>query len=172
VRAIDLDLAEVFEPSIRAIFGDRNPLEALDAYVDLDEYALLHGASRWARGEAVAADGERPEPGDGRVTPDVARLWRGILLRRPSWRAVAELRRDSRSGSSRGQVEAELRRDHDGTVRLDLAETDGRPENPLLAEGQLIVAHRDGSLDAAPLSALLERLPASVTVGRAYERVG
>jgi len=48
VRAIDLDLAEVFRPSIMAIFGDASPAEALAHYVDLDEYALLHQAALWA----------------------------------------------------------------------------------------------------------------------------
>ena len=38
VRAIDLDLGEVFGPSIRAIFGDGSPAERLRAYADLDEY--------------------------------------------------------------------------------------------------------------------------------------
>jgi HD superfamily phosphohydrolase len=36
VRAIDLDLAEVFAPSIRAIFGDGSPAEQLGSYADLD----------------------------------------------------------------------------------------------------------------------------------------
>ncbi|MEX1169049.1 MAG: HD domain-containing protein, partial [Chloroflexota bacterium] len=54
VRAIDLDLAEVFGVSVRAIFGDGSPAERLAAYADLDEYALLHQAARWARGEDVA----------------------------------------------------------------------------------------------------------------------
>ena len=59
VRAIDLDLGEVFGPSIRAIFGDASPAEALAAYLDLDEYALLHQAALWVRGEALS---ERPRP--------------------------------------------------------------------------------------------------------------
>ncbi|MEA2520138.1 MAG: uncharacterized protein QOF49_2218, partial [Chloroflexota bacterium] len=83
VRAIDLDLADVFAPSIAAIFGEHDPLEALDEFLALDEYALLHQAARWARGEMLA---EAPTPGSGRVTPRVGRLWRGILLRRPGWR--------------------------------------------------------------------------------------
>ena len=45
VRAIDLDLAEVFAPSIRAVFGDGSPAERLGAFADLDEYALLHQAA-------------------------------------------------------------------------------------------------------------------------------
>ena len=89
VRAIDLDLGDVFGPSIRAIFGDASPAEALSAYVDLDEYALIHQAALWTRGEAVADD---PAPGDGHVTPGVAAGWRAILLRQPRWRAEAEVR--------------------------------------------------------------------------------
>ena len=46
VRAIDLDLEEVFAPSIRAVFGDGSPAERLGAFADLDEYALLHQAAR------------------------------------------------------------------------------------------------------------------------------
>ncbi|MGZ3632482.1 MAG: HD domain-containing protein [Candidatus Limnocylindrales bacterium] len=173
VRAIDLDLEEVFGPSIRALFGDADPLEALEAYADLDEYALLHQASRWARGERLSA---APTAGDGRVTPRVGALWRGILLRRPTWHAVREVRRDSRGGHDRASVEAELRAvlgpDAAGAeVRLDLAEADARPQNPLAVTGQLLIARRDGSLDPSGLGELLERLPAVVVVGRAYRRV-
>jgi HD superfamily phosphohydrolase len=174
VRAIDLDLAEAFAPAIDALFGQRNPLEHLAAYADLDEYALLHQAARWARGEDVSED---VAPGDGRVTPAVAALWRGILLRRPTWRTVREVRRDSRGGLSQAEIEEQLRTEMgdagaNGRLRLDLAVTDARPQNPILPEGQLIVARRDGTLDSAPLESLLERLPAVVVVGRAYERVG
>ena len=59
----------------------------------------------------------------------------------------------------------------DGRCRLDLALADGRPQNPLLVAGQLIVARRDGGLDEDALGELLERVPALVVVGRAYERV-
>ncbi len=50
VRAIDLDLAEVFEASVAAIFGVASPADALGAYANLDEYALLHRAALWSRG--------------------------------------------------------------------------------------------------------------------------
>jgi uncharacterized protein len=91
VRAIDLDMADVFRPSVQAIFGDGSPADDLSHYADLDEYALLHQAALWARGEALS---EHPEPGDGKVTPRVGRGWQAILLRRPRWHAEAELRRD------------------------------------------------------------------------------
>ena len=149
VRAIDLDLAEVFGPSIDAIFGVADPLERLAEYLALDEYALLHQAALWARGEMLA---DAPAPGDGRVTPRIGELWRGILLRRPSWRAVHELRRHLRAEDlGRGAVErlrAELLDGRDGPaaggsaaggseLRVDLAEADSGPYDPLDTEGQL-----------------------------------
>ena len=187
VRAIDLDLEEVFAPSIRAIHGEDNPLDDLAAYAALEEYALLHQASLWAAGRSLDP---APAPGSGLVTPEVGRLWRGILLRSPTWRAIAEVRRDSRFGGTREDARAELQasveaylatlprspraaaRDADDstTVRLDLAEADGRPQNPLHAHGSLIIARRDGTLDPALLDDLLQRLPAVVVTGRAYVR--
>ena len=181
VRAIDLDLEEVFAPSIRAIHGEANPLDDLTAYAALEEYALLHQASLWAAGRSLAP---HPAPGSGQVTPEVGRLWRGILLRSPTWRAIAEVRRDSRFGGTREDAEAELRASADafvaaslaGTgapapvIRFDLAEADGRPQNPLHAHGSLIIARRDGTLDPALLDDLLQRLPAVVVTGRAYVR--
>ena len=92
VRAIDLDLGEVFGPSIRAIFGEGSPGDRLAAYADLDEYGLLHQAARWARGEAIA---ERP--GAGRRDRDPGRRRR--LAGDPAAQAdVARPRR--RSGPS------------------------------------------------------------------------
>jgi len=177
VRAIDLDLEEVFAPSIRAIHGDGNPLDDLAAYAALEEYALLHQASLWAAGRSLERD---PAPGSGCVTPEVGRLWRGILLRSPTWRAIAEVRRDSRFGGTRADAEAELRAlalayitassGPAPTIHYDLAEADGRPQNPLHAHGSLIIARRDGTLDPALLDTLLERLPAVVVTGRAYVR--
>src|SRR5215212_4303283 len=85
VRAIDLDLGEVFQPAIAALFGDDSPADRLADYVDLDEYALLHQAARWARGEDVIDGAGGGEPGGLRVSPGVADGWNGILLRRPRW---------------------------------------------------------------------------------------
>ena len=107
VRAIDLDLGEVFGPSIRAIFGEGSPADRLAAYADLDEYGLLHQAARWARGEAIA---ERPVPGDSTVTKDVADGWQAILLRKPTWRSEAEIRAEYEAGGRPEALDREPRR--------------------------------------------------------------
>jgi hypothetical protein len=165
VRAIDLDLAEVFGPSIRAIFGDASPVEALSAYADLDEYALIHQAALWSRGEWV---GENPVSGDGRVTADVADGWRAILLRRPRWRAEAEVRIEYERDPPSAQIGA-LGAAVPGVVAIDLSVVDARPADDAATDALLAIEGRSGR-PAMPLSVALARLPAYALVARRYRR--
>jgi len=167
VRAIDLDLAEVFGPSIAAIAGERSPADDLRAYADLDEYALLHQAARWARGEDVSFT---PAPGDGRVTPAAAATWRRILLRRPRWHAEAEIRVTFEEGAWPADEIAELGEPEPGRVAIDLAIVDARPADATETDSRLAVAGRDGR-PTRPLSAWLDRLPAFALIGRRFRRV-
>jgi len=166
VRAIDLDLADVFGPSIRAIFGDRSPADALDAYVDLDEYALLHRAARWTRGEQLAAS---PVPGDGSVTAEVAEVWRAVLLRRPRWRSEAELRLEYEDGARPDDAIAALGSAEPGRVAIDLAVVDARPADATATDSLLAVEARDGS--SLSLARSLGRLPACALIARRYRRL-
>jgi HD superfamily phosphohydrolase len=167
VRAIDLDLAEVFRPSIQAIFGEGSPADALDDYLDLDEYALLHRAARWTRGDSVAADAT---PGDGQVTPAVADAWRAVLLRRPSWRSEAELRVEYEAGKRPDDELAVLGASVPGRVAIDYATVDARPADATATDSLLAVEARDGS--SLSLARSLARLPAYATIARRYRRIG
>ncbi len=165
VRAIDLDLTDVFASSIRAVFGDASPAERLGAFADLDEYALLHQAALWARGERLS---RQPVPGDGTVTAAVAEGWRAILLRRPRWRSEHEVRIESATGDWPAAALAELGDAVADEVRIDLTGIDARPgagKRPALA-----IERRDGgpgpSVDEA-----LSRLPAWLLLGRRYRRI-
>jgi HD superfamily phosphohydrolase len=164
VRAIDLDLAEVFQPAVEALFGDDSPADRLAAYVDLDEYALLHQAARWARGEDVLEDGARGEPGGLRVARVVADGWRGILLRRPGWRAEAEIRAAYEAGDEPEAAIASLGADEPGSTTIDLAVVDARPGG----EGRLAIEARDGS--AIEVRDALARVPGFALIGRRYRR--
>ncbi|HET9344260.1 MAG TPA: HD domain-containing protein [Candidatus Limnocylindrales bacterium] len=166
VRAIDLDLAEVFGPSIGAMFGEGSPVEQLSAYADLDEYALLHQAARWARGESVAAS---PSPGDGCVTPSVAEGWRAVLLRQPRWRADAEIRAEYEPGERPDELIATLGAAEEGRVAIDVAVVDARPAGATATDSLLALEARDGT----PLSIAraLGRLPAYAMIARRYRRV-
>jgi HD superfamily phosphohydrolase len=165
VRGIDLDLADAFAPSIRAIFGDGSPVDDLGRYADLDEYALLHQAARWGRGEDVVLT---PAPGDGRVAPHVAGIWRRILLRRPRWRAEAEVRAEYEVGPPPAEATATLGEGVPGRVAIDLAIVDARPSGDE-ANARLAIAGREGR-PSQPLSAWLDRLPAFALIGRRYVR--
>jgi hypothetical protein len=167
VRAIDLDLGEVFAPSIRALFGDASPSDDLAGYADLDEYALLHQAARWARGEAVAPDGDA-RPGDGRVSPAVAEGWRGILLRRPRWRAEAEVRAAYEEGGFPTDEVDSLGATEPGRVAIDLATVDARMGDAA-ASGLLVIEGRDGAV--VPLSRAIPRVPGWALIARRYRRL-
>jgi HD superfamily phosphohydrolase len=165
VRAIDLDLGEVFGPSIRAIFGEGSPADRLGAFADLDEYGLLHQAARWARGEAVAPS---PLPGDSTVTPDVAEGWQAILLRKPTWRSEAEIRAEYEAGGRPDALIATLGTAEPGRVAIDLAEVDARPADAASTDGLLALETRDGG--SPSLSAALASIPAWWLIGRRYRR--
>lgn len=169
VRAIDLDLAEVFGVSVRAIFGEGSPAERLSAYADLDEYALLHQAARWARGVDVAGAAGGPEPvaGDGRVLANVAEAWRGILLRQPTWRAEAEVRAEYEAGERPEALIASLGSPSDG-VAIDLAVVDARPADATATDRLLGLESRDGR--TMSVSAALASIPAYWLIGRRYRR--
>ena len=156
----------MFGPSIEAIFGDRSPVDALSAYADLDEYALLHQAALWARGEAVAA---RPSAGDGTVSAAVADAWRGILLRRPRWRADAEERAEYEPDGYPTALVDSLGAPEPGRVAIDLAIVDARPADATETDSLLAIEGQDGRL-APPLSRSLARLPAYSLIARRYVR--
>jgi hypothetical protein len=174
VRAIDLDLAAVFGMSIRAIFGDGSPVERLAAYADLDEYALLHQAARWARGEDVGEPGGPFEPGlapSPRLPREIADAWRAILLRRPTWRSETEIRAEYEAGAEPTMLIAGLGDAIPGQVAIDLAVVDARPAD--VAPGatpRLALEMRDGSGEPS-LAEALARLPGYALIGRRYRRV-
>lgn len=157
VRAIDLDLADVFGPSIRAIFGDDSPAERLGAYADLDEYALLHQAARWARGIDV-----------DRVGREVADGWRAILLRQPTWRSEAEVRAEYEPGEDPADLIASLGVPEPGVVAIDLAVVDARPADPVSTDAMLALEGRDGG--ALSIAEALHSIPAYWLIGRRYRR--
>jgi HD superfamily phosphohydrolase len=167
VRAIDLDLGEVFAPSVSAIFGDRSPVERLGDYADLDEYALLHQAARWSRGQDIAESGTS-RPGDSRVERQVADGWRGILLRRPRWRVDGEVRAEYEAGAFPDGAVASLGPAESGRVAIDLAMVDARLPDDQAARC-LTVHRRDGSTPA--LSQALPRIPGYALIARRYRRI-
>jgi hypothetical protein len=157
VRAIDLDLADVFGPSVRAIFGHESPIDRLAAYADLDEYALLHQAARWARGEDV-----------DQVGTAIADAWRAILLRQPTWRSDAEVRAEYGADGHPADLVASLGPPEPGRVAIDEAIVDARPADADRADALLALVGRDGSW--LSLSTALGSIPPYWLIARRYRR--
>jgi uncharacterized protein len=75
VRRIDLQLREVFRPTLELLLGG-NPLERLDRYLGLTEWSLLSDVDRWARGDG---DRHRRELGEA---------WAAVVARKLKWKLI------------------------------------------------------------------------------------
>src|SRR2546425_67143 len=75
VRRIDLQLREVFRPTVELILGG-NPLERLDDYLMFTEWALLSEVNRWVLGDG---DARRRELG---------KAWADVVARKLKWRLL------------------------------------------------------------------------------------
>jgi HD superfamily phosphohydrolase len=166
VRGIDLDMKVAFAPSIRAIFGDHSPADDLASYLELDEYALLHQAARWARGQDLAVN---PQPKDGTVTPEVAEAWRAILFRNPRWHLEEEIRADYETPTVPQSLLDQLGPAIPGEVEIDLGLCDPRHVEGDAADQLLAIEGHDGRA-AIPISTLLLKLPLLSVVARRYRR--
>ena len=98
------------------------------------------------------------------MTRAVADGWRGILLRRPRWRAEAEIRVAYEAGDEPEAAIASLGVAEPGSVAIDRAIVDARPTG----NHRLVIEGRDGR--EVPLAQALERVPAFSMIGRRYRR--
>ena len=146
VRAIDLDLAEVFAPSILAVFGDGSPAERLGGV--RGPRRVRAAAPGGAAGRAASACRPRPHPATGRSRAEIADGWRAILLRRPRWRAEHEVRVESATREWPAATLAELGDEEPGRVVLDLTGVDARPGADRPADARHRAARRRAGADA------------------------
>ena len=102
------------------------------------------------------------------MTPAVADGWRAILLRRPRWRAEAEVRAEYEPGARPDRAIASLGPAEPGRVAIDLAAVDARPADATATDSLLAVEGRDGS--SLSLARALGRLPAYAMIARRYRR--
>jgi HD superfamily phosphohydrolase len=166
VRGIDLDMKEAFAPGIRAIFGDVSPADHLAAFLELDEYTLLHQAARWARGQDLSLN---PQPRDGTVTAAVADAWRAVLFRSPRWQMEEEIRLDLFEEPLPADLAARLGTSTPGEVEIDVAYCDPRHVEGDAAD-RLLAVEGQGGGSARPISSLLLKLPLFSVVARRYRR--
>ena len=89
-------------------------------------------------------------------------------MRRPTWRAEAEIRAEYERDGRPEALVASLGQAEPGLVAIDLAEVDARPSDAASTDGLLALEMRDGS--SASLAAALASIPAYWLIGRRYRR--
>ena len=137
VRRIDLQLREVFRPTLELLLGG-NPLERLDRFQTLTEWSLLSDVDRWVHGGG--ADGERRELGEA---------WADVVARRLKWKLIYQGHTDARDIPSQAlsvtrQEFAQQIREHlparlrEIVFEVDVAAQESRAFNPMTETADIL----------------------------------
>jgi uncharacterized protein len=136
VRRIDLQLREVFRPTVDLILGG-NPLDRLDVFQQLTEWSLLSDVDGWARGDH---DPTRRELGNA---------WADVVARRLKWKLIYQGHTEARdlpSGSLSLTREDFARRLREGlpaklrdiVFEVDVAAQESRAFNPMTETADIV----------------------------------
>ncbi len=77
VRAIDVELADLFKESADLLYPYGNPIDSLDEYLRFTDWSLITDVGSWDRSDDPKKRAAAPK-------------WRALLDRRISWRMIAE----------------------------------------------------------------------------------
>ncbi len=166
-RALDLHLQEIFRETMDFILT-RNPLEALDDYLHLDEWHLFHTVRGW-------------KPDDNAVKRRLGREWEKLYNRQVKWKmsystefSVDQLQRGTRFSDAL-DYERQVREYLPKTLknialRVDLATQDPRPVNPMAHSGKSVNIFNPatGCTSREPLKDLYRFIPARVVHFRIF----
>jgi uncharacterized protein len=169
VRRIDLQLREIFAPTVDLLLGG-NPLQRLDSFQRLNEWQLLSEVDRWARGEGTAEERE------------LGRAWAELVARRLKWRLVysgyAEARdvpsgamtltREEFASRIRERLRPELR---DLEFEVDVAAQESRAFNPMMEDQDILFYDPlEDSYQHSRVLDLFRRLPVRMALFRIFAR--
>ncbi len=136
VRRIDLQMREVFRPTIDLLLGG-NPLESLERYQALTEWSLLSDVHRWSLGEGNAEQRE------------LGLAWSDVVARKLKWKLIYQGHTDARDipagalSVTRDQFAQELRERLPGRLRgiafeVDVAAQESRAFNPMTETADIL----------------------------------
>jgi HD superfamily phosphohydrolase len=169
VRRIDLQLREIFRPTVNLLLGG-NPLDRLDRYEQLTEWFLMSEVDRWARGEG---DAERKELGQA---------WADAVARKLKWKLVYEglsEARDVPTGTlmlNRSEFAARIRAKLPSVMRkiefeVDVAAQESRAFNPLTETSDILFYEPlEGTYQQSRVLDLFRRLPVRMALFRIFAR--
>src|SRR6266568_1861258 len=166
VRRIDLQLREVFRPTLALLLGG-NPLERLDSYQSLTEWSLLSDVDRWAR----EGEGDRLELG---------RAWAAIVARKLKWKLVYQGLSDARdvpAGAfrvTRQEFASRIRAQLPERLRaiefeVDVAAQESRAFNPMTETADILFYEPlEGSYQQSRVLDIFKRLPVRMALLRIF----
>jgi len=169
VRRIDLQLREVFRPTLDRLLGG-NPLHNLERYRGLTEWSLLSDVDRWAAGAGDEAQRE------------LGQAWAAVVARRLKWKLIYQGHTDARdipSGAlsvTRDQFARELR-DHlpaglrDTQFEVDVAAQESRAFNPMTETADILFFDPlEDRYQQSRVLDLFKRLPVRMALFRIFAR--
>ncbi len=169
VRRIDLQLREVFRPTIELVL-EGNPLDRLDRYQMLTEWSLMSEVDRWARGDV---DAQRRELGHG---------WADAVARKLKWKLIYQGHTDARdipSGAlsvTREEFARELRERLPERMRgiefeVDVAAQESRAFNPMTETADILFYEPlEDRYQQSRVLDLFKRLPVRMALFRIFAR--
>jgi hypothetical protein len=169
VRRIDLQLREVFRPTVELILGG-NPLERLDDYLMFTEWALLTEVNRWALGV-----------GDARQE-ELGKAWADVVARKLKWRLIYQghtdaaevmgaaltVTREEFAGQLRERLPAKLSQIE---FEVDVAAQESRAFNPITETADILLYDPlEDRYQQSRVLDLFRRLPVRMTLFRIFAR--
>jgi HD superfamily phosphohydrolase len=169
VRRIDLQLREVFRPTVELVLGG-NPLDRMERFRMLTEWSLLSEVDSWATGDG---DAERRELG---------RAWADVVARKLKWKLIYQGHTDARdipSGAlsvTREQFANQLRERLPERLRgiefeVDVAAQESRAFNPMTETADILVYEPlEDRYQQSRVLELFRRLPVRMALFRIFAR--
>lgn len=149
-RRFDLSMKEVFHDTVRVLLPG-NPLDHMDAYLDLTDWSLLESAHRWRH---AAAGSKQRSLGDA---------WARITSRDLPWRLAYET--IARHGVDLSDLQERFTAALPDTVDsahwvVDVASASIAPQNPMTDDGMVAVYDpRHDRIEHSRTAELIARLP-------------
>ena len=167
VRRIDLQLREVFRPTVERLLGG-NPLDRLDDYLAFTEWSLLSDVGRWAAGEG---DRERQELG---------RAWADVVARKLKWKLIYQGHTDAHDipraalSLTRAEFARQIREHLPASLRniefeVDVAAQESRVFNPITETADIVFYEPlENRYQRSQVLDLFQRLPVRMALFRIF----
>lgn len=158
-RRFDLSMREVFADTVAELLPG-NPLEHMDDFLQLNDWALLDSVQRW----------QREPPGTPRRR--LGDAWEKITSRQLSWHLAYEtvVHRDMELANLHDRIVAMLPADaHAARFEVDIATARIVPQNPMTEHGFVhIYDPLQGTVEEKRVAELVARLPQHNQVVRVF----